>query len=80
MVTVSFIASLVGVGILIIAGIVLVVRYSRLIPKLRSIQEKKTSSPNVTSESDTITSIDDTTSSPQFLTSSVATDRERTTV
>ena len=71
MVTVSMIASLVGVGILIIAGIVLVVRYSRLIPKLKAARGKVQAVSQC--ESDTVTT-DDNQQSPQFLTSSATLD------
>ena len=70
MVTVSMIASLVGVGILIVAGIVLVIRYSRLIPKLKAARREKVESVS-RCESDTVTT-DDNQQSPQFLTSPVS--------
>jgi hypothetical protein len=68
MVTVSFVASLVGVGILIIAGIVLVIRYSRLIPKLKSVRDKGSSAVVSQCDNDIIT-IDNNQRNLHFITS-----------
>jgi len=67
MATVSFVASLVGVGILIIAGIVLVIRYSRLIPKLKSVRDKGSSADVSRCESGMVT-IENNPRPPQFIT------------